>query len=165
VVAQEEVLCWGKQCEPTGFRDEQQQRSITHWAGEEAERCSSWDRQAAATTAAAAEHAGHPGQQGSMYGCQLESSITEHLGVPADPADASDAAFALFGSLMPSIGAAEPLQLAEVAAAAADGAIAAQVAAGAGSKPAAAAAGGWRQRKQVPGGRRRVSGSAAANLF
>jgi hypothetical protein len=92
-----------------------------------------------------------------MYGCQLEASITERFA--ADAADASDAAFALFGSLMPSMGAAEPLQLGEVPAADADGVISsdvAQPASAADAKPAAVA-GGWRQRKQVPGDRRRVS--------
>jgi hypothetical protein len=158
--AQGEVPCWVAQREPASFKQQQQQQSIVHRAGEEAEHCSSFERQPA--TAAAAEH---PGQQGTMYGCQLECSITKHLGEAADAADVSVAAFALFGSQMPSMAAAEPLQLGEVAAEEADGADAAQMAAGADPKPAAATAGGWRQRKQAPGGRRRVSGSAAASLF
>jgi hypothetical protein len=79
-------------------------------------------------------------------------------------ASSFDAASALFGSLMPSMGASELLQLEEVP----EGAVAGPakvLVADAVQLAAAEPLGGWRQRKQQPAGRRRVSGSAAASLF
>ncbi|KAF6264058.1 hypothetical protein COO60DRAFT_269636 [Scenedesmus sp. NREL 46B-D3] len=131
---------------------------------QEAGCCSSLDGQAAAE---------QPGQwqHSSLNGCQLISSSAEAAGGAVDFTDGSHAAVAASGSPLPNSAAAVPLQLGEAAEHAGTHPVQLRVGAvvsdaeAAGSQPAAAALGRWRQRKQLPAGRKRFSGSAAASLF